>query len=95
MKKLLFISLICTLISSCNDNLDEMTWHSNENEIASRSITMFDWDDTTHISLYNISRPVILPWYSGAEASIPSFILDSYKESDGWKLVYIPVRRPF
>ena len=39
MKKLLFISLICTLISSCNDNLDEMTWHSNENEIASRSIT--------------------------------------------------------
>ena len=93
MKKLLFISLICTLISSCNDNLEEITWHSNENKIASRSITtevspMFDWDDTTHISLYNISRPVILPWYSGAEASIPSFILDSYKESDGWKLVY-------
>lgn len=56
--------------------------------IVSEVSPMLNWDDTTHVSLFNVPGNVVLPWYSTATTSIPSFILDSYKESDGWKLVY-------
>lgn len=55
--------------------------------IVSEVSPMLNWDDTTHVSLFNVPGNVVLP-YSTATTGIPSFILDSYKESDGWKLVY-------
>lgn len=58
-----------------------------------RSITptvspVFDWWDTTSISLLGINSPVTLPWYNGASTQIPNYMLDNYKPEDGWKMIY-------
>ena len=62
-------------------------------ELRTRSITpmtspLFDWWDTTSISLQGIASPVTLPWYNGASTHIPAYILDDYKPEDGWEMVY-------
>lgn len=94
MKKLLFWSAVSILfLFSCNDSLEESVFTPGENASMTRAIVsevspMLNWDDTTHVSLFNVPGNVVLPWYSTATTGIPSFILDSYKESDGWKLVY-------
>lgn len=65
----------------------------NEGSTITRSITgevspIFNWEDTATISLFGVNGNVILPWYSGAIANIPFFILDDYKAADGWKMIY-------
>ncbi len=91
MKRTIFIA-ICTasIISSCNDDLYEPLTLA---EAKTRSITQlvsptFDWEDTTTIVLINVPGNVTLPWYTGALANIPNYILNDYKAEDGWKMVY-------
>ena len=93
MKNLIFLGVASALLCACNDSLENTFLLADGDSKMTRSVIsevspVFAWDDTTHISLYNVPGPVLLPWYSGAATSIPSFILDSYKASDGWQLVY-------
>ncbi len=58
-----------------------------------RSITpnvspVFDWWDTTSVSLPGVDIPVTLPWYNGSSTQIPYYMLDDYKPEDGWEMVY-------
>ena len=49
---------------------------------------VFEWWDTTSISLLGINSPVTLPWYNGASTQIPSYMLHNYRPEDGWEMVY-------
>lgn len=88
---LLFLSTI--LFSSCMDEENNLSSIVNEKGAITRSITgevspIFNWEDTATISLFGVNGNVVLPWYSGATANIPFFILNDYKAVDGWKMVY-------
>lgn len=55
--------------------------------------TYFDWENTSHIKITDGSSR-ILPWISGAATSVPSFILEDYKKTDGWELIYNLCKEP-
>lgn len=56
--------------------------------IVPMTSSVFDWADTTNISLLGLNSPVILPWYNGANTQIPYYMLEDYKLEDGWEMVY-------
>lgn len=91
MKKIIFLFLTISLLFSCVDETEEFLPAYKEpttRAIVPEVSPYFNWEDTTKISLWNISGPVILPWYTGAVTNIPSFILEDYKVADGWEMVY-------
>lgn len=47
----------------------------------------FDWEDTSYVYIANYKR-VLLPWVSGATGDIPSYILNDYRRSQGWEMLY-------
>lgn len=85
--------LICLLAgASCTQTFDPEDALPRNRNAATRSITpvtnpYIDWEDTTKINIVG-HGPVTLPWYNGAEGSIPDYILQDYKRSDGWELLY-------
>lgn len=93
MRKTLLFSTLLVFAIACTDNMDEFIMSDIYSTVTTRSITpevspYFNWQDTAFINLEGISKPVTLPWYSGAATSIPNFILSDYKAEDGWKLLY-------
>lgn len=93
MKAKFLLSVFCfsVLTTSCND--DSLTVTSNASSLEMRAVKReisptFDWENTSNIKLEGINAPVTLPWYTGASTNIPSDVLNSYKASEGWKLVY-------
>lgn len=92
MKKIIFFLLSLVLCFSCIDETEKFLPVSHEERITraigTETSPYFNWEDTTSISLLNINGSVILPWYAGAIANIPSFILNDYKAADGWVMVY-------
>ncbi|MBS7155215.1 MAG: hypothetical protein ACLTZT_04135 [Butyricimonas faecalis] len=82
----LFVS--CNFHETLIQNEDKI-----EQNLLSRSISpmispVFEWWDTTSISLLGINSPVTLPWYNGASTQIPSYMLHNYRPEDGWEMVY-------
>ena len=78
---------------SCSDLdvLDELEPSMSSSRSRVSTVTTsptFDWESSSSISLVNVNENVILPWYSGAIANIPSYILKDYTVADGWKMVY-------
>lgn len=47
----------------------------------------FDWEDTSYVYIANY-QSVLLPWVSGATGDIPSYILNDYRRSQGWEMLY-------
>lgn len=91
-KQLFYAACIAMSAASCTDSMDEV-FPVADREMATRAVTAetspyFNWEDTASISLVNINGSVLLPWYSGAVANIPSFILSDFKAEDGWQMVY-------
>ena len=89
MRKTLLFSTLLVFAIACTDNMDEFIMSDIHSTVTTRSITpevspYFNWQDTAFINLEGISKPVTLPWYSGAATSIPNFILTDYKAEDGW-----------
>lgn len=90
MKKYIYF-LLCTLgIAACQKTEEFI---STEGMVMTRSITpsvspIFDWWDTTNISLLGMTTPVVLPWYNGANTQIPYYLLEDYQPTDGWEMVY-------
>lgn len=65
---------------------------SNDYACKTKSMTpittpYIDWEDTTKILINNYGM-VTLPWYNGAQGSMPESIINDYKKSDGWELLY-------
>lgn len=61
---------------------------TNMNSFTTSVVTPnFDWENTTNIMLPDGTNR-ILPWFSSSITAIPSFILNDYKKSDGWELIY-------
>lgn len=92
MKKI-FSFLICmfTCISCTQEPTTEDTAPRTIRPV-SRSITphttpYINWEDTTKINIIGHGS-VTLPWYNGAQGAIPDYILQDYKRSDGWELLY-------
>lgn len=93
MNKLLYIICSAALLMSCSDLdvLDELEPSMSSSRSRVSTVTTsptFDWESSSSISLVNVNENVILPWYSGAIANIPSYILKDYTVADGWKMVY-------
>lgn len=91
----LFLLLGLCVLFSCHDVQEDILLEkeASNNGLLTRSITpyvspVFDWWDTTSISLPGISNPVTLPWYSGASTQIPYYLLADYKPEDGWEMIY-------
>lgn len=81
------------LLVSCTDSevLDELEPSVNPSlsrAVPAETSPVFDWEDISSIPLVNVDGKVVLPWYSGAAANIPSYILKDYTAADGWKMVY-------
>lgn len=90
-KKLLYVVCSASLLVSCSDVLDELEPSMNfpqSRAVSAITSPTFDWESLPSISLINVNGGVILPWYSGAIANIPSYILKDYTVADGWKMVY-------
>ena len=91
MKRLILLAVIVGMIA-CQKS-EEIVLFDEAGMPTTRSITqnvspVFDWWDTTSISLLGINSPVTLPWYNGASAQIPYYMLEDYKPEDGWEMVY-------
>lgn len=98
MKKSLTLFMILGLgLSSCEKenldipNHDERSSKANKNMsglFANSVITpFFDWENINDIRLPDGTKR-ILPWYSSSTTAIPSYILEDYKRTDGWELIY-------
>ena len=77
---------------SCTQNLEIENILPRDTSALTRSITpttnpYIDWEDTTKINIVGYGA-VTLPWYNGAEGSIPEHILHDYTRADSWELVY-------
>ena len=91
MKRFVLLLIVIAGISACQK--PEEIMFSDGSTLTTRSITpnvspVFDWWDTTSISLLGINSPVTLPWYNGTSTQIPYYLLDDYKPEDGWEMVY-------
>lgn len=89
MKRLFFL-LCLTIMWACQENEEIIL---SERLLDTRSITtmtspVFDWWDTTSVSLPGLANPVVLPWYNGANTQIPYYLLEEYEPKDGWEMVY-------
>lgn len=87
-KKLLYVVCSASLLVSCSDSdvLDELEPSMNfpqSRAVSAITSPTFDWESLPSISLINVNGDVILPWYSGAIANIPSYILKDYTVADG------------
>lgn len=95
MKKLVLIfTIILFSLCSCNEMIVEPDSISESNDYACKTKSMtpittpyIDWEDTTKILINNYGM-VTLPWYNGAQGSMPESIINDYKKSDGWELLY-------
>ena len=92
MRRWILAIVILIGIAACQKP-EEITFSDEGGTPLTRSITpgvspVFDWWDTTTISLSGINNPVTLPWYNGASTQIPYYMLDDYKPEDGWEMVY-------
>ncbi len=88
---LLGITLSINVFIACNDDsFTETILFSAPptRAVQAEASPVFEWENTTNIKLEGLETPVTLPWYSGASTNIPSEILDSYKATDGWRMVY-------
>lgn len=79
-------------ITSCTKELLPDPDVPGRSSVVTRTITprtnpYIDWEDTTKINIVGHGL-VTLPWYSGAQGSIPDYILQDYKRADGWELLY-------
>lgn len=91
-KWIVFLSI---LLAACEELSEEISIDDKiiARDLYTRAIVpmtspVFDWADTTNISLLGLNSPVILPWYNGANTQIPYYMLEDYKPEDGWEMVY-------
>lgn len=89
MKRIYLVISFLVMISCTNevDFIHSSGTNSYQSRVISTTSKVFDWEEITRITLFE-NTPVILPWYSGASATIPQCIKNDYKASDGWKLLY-------
>ena len=92
---LLFISILALYLTSCAKEYLPKPIHGEEelSTVATKSVLdthetpYFDWENTSTVYVVNHGN-ILLPWISGADASIPSEILYDYHRQDGWELLY-------
>lgn len=93
MKKKIFLFLLSgVFLLSCEDIEKTSSQEQIYNEDSSLSLILksseyFDWEGSHTIVLGN-GKEVTLPWYSGAVTNIPYYILQDFKNEDGWELLY-------
>lgn len=89
--------LLILLIGGCNSNEEDLgqvivpTNSAIKNSMIRGFIgevsPLFDWENNCQIADAK-GNLYILPWYAGAIANLPQYIIDDYKKSEGWNLIY-------
>lgn len=92
---LLFLAIFGLFLASCAkeplsmpiQDKEELSSFATKSILEAHETPYFDWENTSTVYIVNQGN-ILLPWISGADASIPSEILYDYHRQDGWELLY-------